>query len=187
MEENLEYVGCFDHTWDILTDIWYRFRQSLSSLREPESNSGSETLREIADSLIRDEEGANMDNDDDNNNNDDIELVASPDIIIELDDDLTISKVYIRYYQDTPFILLSFNKNNIEPVQEVIDNWFVYQEDEESWYYVCKEELFMSLSKYYQTVKDKNIDPLVVLNNVRKIKFTKHNGKMTPSGYRFKK
>lgn len=183
MNEDQEYIGCFNNTWDFLTDIWCKFRQSITTLGENEREC-SETLREIADILIEEKD---IDNDDNNNNNDDIELEGSPDIIIDLDDDLTISKIYIRYYADTPFILLSYNKNNIEPVQEILDNWFEYREDSNVWYYLSRNELFISLSEYYETYKGKNIDWRVVLNSVRKIKFFRHNGKMVPCGYRFKK
>lgn len=91
-----------------------------------------------------------------------------------------IDRVCVKYpgsdqYHKVPFDI----DRNPEYIQEVLDDWFIYDHGG-----------FCAISKLYDELEydfgdiEKGITRIWLINNVDWIKFTKLNGKMYPSGYK---
>lgn len=54
MDQDIHNIGCFNHTWDFLTDLWAKFNQSLLEMYTDDNNNDNdvEVIIQVSSRLI---------------------------------------------------------------------------------------------------------------------------------------
>ena len=111
--------------------------------------------------------------------------VNNKEIVIELNEDLTIHNVYVRYNKYNKFVAVPLYKDdNPEYLQNILDTYFFIQNNDDEWCYVADNDVFIYLNKFYTKIK-KNPIPINVLGNIYRIRFNQKIG-VIPCGYQTK-